>query len=218
MYPTRVSERIAREKEPSRRAVVTHGANLGSSPMVGGSELLTAFLRQDEWGIRELARATDLSRSAVHRILHEMKRLDLLATRPDGRFEVGPVLARLAVVLASRVDIVRIARPVLEATMRETGETVVLALYVPSRRQAWPIDAVESPHPVRFIWDLLPDWRELHIGATGKRHPGIPPGDRMSRDCRRTPGSRSRSYPDIEGAATYSTVRRAPSRVRRELW
>ena len=130
--------------------------------------VLTAFLRQDEWGIRDLARATDLSRSAVHRILREMNRLDLLVARPNGRFAVGPVLARLAIVLAGRVDIVRVARPVLEATTSQTGETAVLALYVPSRRQVWPLDAVESPHPVRFIWDSLPEWRELHIGATGK--------------------------------------------------
>jgi IclR family acetate operon transcriptional repressor len=131
-------------------------------------QVLGAFLRQDEWGVRELARATGLSRSASHRILHEMQRLDLLAARPDGGFVVGPVLARIATHLAARVDIVRVARPILEETMKETGETVVIAQYVRSRRQVWPLDAVETPHPVRFIWDSLPDWRELHIGATGK--------------------------------------------------
>ena len=131
-------------------------------------EVLSAFLRQDEWHVRELARETGLSRSAAHRILHEMRRLDLLAARPEGGFVVGPALARLATRLAARVDILRIARPVLQATMEQTGETVVIAQYVPSERQVWPLDAVESPHPVRFIWDSLPEWRELHIGATGK--------------------------------------------------
>ena len=158
----------AESEEPAAlpAALVLH--DLESSPMSRWVTVLTAFLRQDEWGVRELARATDLSRSAAHRILREMKRLDLLVLRANGRFGVGPVLARLAIVLASRLDIVRVARPILEATMNQTGETVVLALYVPSRRQAWPLDAVESPQPVRFIWDALPEWRELHIGATGK--------------------------------------------------
>jgi len=131
-------------------------------------QVLSAFLRQDEWHVRELARETGLSRSAAHRILHEMRRHDLLAVSHEGGFVVGPALARLGMQLAARIDILRIARPVLESTMGQTGETVVIAQYVPSKRQVWPLDAVESPHPVRFIWDSLPEWRELHIGATGK--------------------------------------------------
>jgi IclR family transcriptional regulator, acetate operon repressor len=136
--------------------------------MARWTQVLSAFVRQDEWHVRELARETGLSRSAAHRILHEMRRLDLLSVRPEGGFVVGPALARLATRLSARVDILRIARPVLESTMEKTGETVVIAQYVPSQRQVWPLDAVESPHPVRFIWDSLPEWRELHIGATGK--------------------------------------------------
>lgn len=131
-------------------------------------EVITAFTRQDVWGVRELAQATGLPRSSAHRILHEMSRLHLLANGPDGQFELGPVLTRLAVVLSGRLDIVRIARPVLQSTMEATGETTVLALYTPERKQVWAVDAIETEHPVRFIWDSLPDWRDLHVGATGK--------------------------------------------------
>jgi IclR family acetate operon transcriptional repressor len=132
-------------------------------------EVLTAFLRQDEWGVRELSHETGLPRSAVHRILHEMKRLELLtAGAQAGQFQVGPVLSRIAVVLSNRLDIVRVARPVLDRTMHKTGETAILALYAASRRQVWAVDAVESDHPVRYIWDSLADWRDLHVGATGK--------------------------------------------------
>jgi len=131
-------------------------------------EVLSAFLRQDQWGVRELAQATELPRSAVHRILHEMRRLGLLSVTSDGQFTVGPVLARLAIVLSRRLDIVRLARPVLEETMRSTGETVILGLFDPTQRQVWAVDGVESAHPVRYIWDSVPGGRELHLGATGK--------------------------------------------------
>ena len=68
-------------------------------------EVLNAFLRQDEWGVRDLATATGLPRSAAHRILHEMQRQDLLSGAPGGRFRVGPLLVRTALILADRLDV-----------------------------------------------------------------------------------------------------------------
>jgi DNA-binding IclR family transcriptional regulator len=131
-------------------------------------DVLQAFLRQEEWGVRELAAATDLPRSAVHRILHEMVRHDLLITTPAGRFTVGPLLIRTAVLLAGRLDVTKIARPILERVSGETGETAILCLYAPHRRQFWAVDAVESPNPIRYIWESLRDWNDLHVGSSGK--------------------------------------------------
>ncbi len=79
-------------------------------------KVLSAFVDRDEWGIRELAGAIDLPRSAVHRILHEMAGLDLLTPAGvRGHFRLGPELARLAVLLADHLDVRRVARPILEA-------------------------------------------------------------------------------------------------------
>ena len=139
------------------------------SPMGRWAEVLNAFLRQDEWGVRELATATGLPRSAIHRILHEMARLDMLApAHRVGAFRVGPLLMRLALILGGRLDVTRVARPVLERASAETGETAVLCLYAPGRRQFWAADAVESAHPIRYIWESLRDWGDLHLGSTGK--------------------------------------------------
>jgi len=41
----------------------------GLSPMGRWVEVLNAFLRRDEWGVRDLAAETGIPRSAVHRIL-----------------------------------------------------------------------------------------------------------------------------------------------------
>ncbi len=131
-------------------------------------EILNAFLRQDEWGVRELAAETGLPRSAVHRILHEMQRQDLLSVAAGGRFRVGPLLVRTAVILADRLDITRVARPVLERATASTGETSILCLYAPNRRQFWAVDAAESAHPIRYIWESLRDWNDLHVGSSGK--------------------------------------------------
>ncbi len=49
------------------------------SPMARWSAVMDAFAERDSWGVRELAAHTGMPRSAVHRILHEMARLELLA-------------------------------------------------------------------------------------------------------------------------------------------
>ena len=131
-------------------------------------EVLSAFLRRDVWGVRDLAAETGLPRSAVHRILHEMQRQDLLSVAAGSRFRVGPLLIRTALILADRLDVTRIARPVLERVAATTGETAILCLYAPHRRQFWAADAVESPNPIRYIWESLRDWNDLHLGSSGK--------------------------------------------------
>jgi DNA-binding IclR family transcriptional regulator len=137
--------------------------------MARWAEVVNAYLRQDEWGVRELAGAVELPRSAVHRILHEMARLDLLApSRRPGHFRAGPLLIRWSLILADRLDITRVARPVLERVAAASGETAILCLYAPGRRQFWAADAAESAHPIRYIWESLRDWGDLHVGSTGK--------------------------------------------------
>jgi DNA-binding IclR family transcriptional regulator len=141
----------------------------GSRPMARWLKVLGAFVERDEWGVRELAGAIDLPRSVVHRILHDMVRLGLLAPAGTrGQFRPGHELARLAVLLADRVDVRRVGRPVLEAAMGQTGETAILALYAPSRRQFWAVDAAESGQAIRYIWESLREWGDLHVGSSGK--------------------------------------------------
>ncbi len=131
--------------------------------------VMEAFADRDTWGVRELATHLGLPRSSVHRILHELARLELLMEAgTPGRFRVGPSLARLAVLLAERIDVRTVARPHMEVASAELDETLVLALYAPARRQFWAVDAVELTHPIRYIWGPLRHWSDVHIGSSGK--------------------------------------------------
>ena len=130
--------------------------------------VLDAFAEHGEWGVRDLARSTGIPRSAIHRIVHDMTSRGLLTEQPGGRFGIGPDLARIGILVAARVDVRRIGRPILERVAAELGETVVLALYDPSRRQFSAVDAVETNHPIRYIWESLRDWSDVHLGSSGK--------------------------------------------------
>ena len=138
------------------------------SPMDRWLAILVAFEDQDDWGVRELAAHTGLAPSVVHRVLHGMEALGLVSpgTR-KGQFRVGAELARLAVLVSDRLDVRRMARPALEQAASLTDETVILALYSPPRQQFWAVDAAEPEHPIRYIWESLRRWSDLHLGASG---------------------------------------------------
>ena len=128
-----------------------------ASPMARWRPCSRRSARADEWGIRDLAAHTGLPRSAVHRMRprdgppgHARGR-----RRSAGRFRVGPALARLSVLLAERLDVRAVARPIMERAAAELDETLVLSLYSPARRQFRAIDAVESSQPIRYIWGPL---------------------------------------------------------------
>ena len=138
-------------------------------PMARWVRVLEAFADSGEWGIRDLARATDIPRSAAHRILHDMAALGLLAPADEpGRFRVGADLARIGLLVAEHLDIRREGRPFLERASAAIGETVVIAVYDPVRRQFSAVDAVETSHPIRYLWESLRDWSDLHLGSSGK--------------------------------------------------
>lgn len=152
------------------------------SPMEKWFRVLSAFLDKDEWGTRELARTTGLPRSAVHRIVHEMRRLAILTpARTRGEWRVGAALIRMALKLSQGIDVVTVARPVIEKTSEDSGETVILTLYSPERRQLIAVHAVESRHAVRYISDSLSDWSDLVVGSSGKGILAFLPPDERER-------------------------------------
>ncbi len=157
-------------------------------PMTRWVQVLEAFADQGEWGVRDLARATAIPRSAAHRILHDMAGLGLLSPADEpGRFRVGPDLARIGLLVAEHLDVRRVGRPILESASAAIGETVVLALYDPVRRQFSAVDAVETSHPIRYLWESLRDWSDLHLGSSGKGILAFLPPDEQAAILERLP-------------------------------
>lgn len=151
--------------------------------------VLEAFADQTEWGVRDLATATGLSRSATHRIVREMSNLGILApAAAAGRAQVGPTLVRLVTRLTDGVDVVRVARPILEELRDSTGETAILTLYDRGRRQFRAVTASESHHPIRYIWESLQDWNDLTLGASGLGILAFLPDDERAEIIESTPG------------------------------
>lgn len=131
--------------------------------------VLEAFGVRDEWGVRDLAAHTGLPRSAVHRVLHEMARLGLLADASSrGRFRVGATLTRLALLLGERLDVRVVARPMMEVAAQALDETLVLALHDPRDAGSGPWTRWNRAIPSATSGVRCASGASLHLGASGK--------------------------------------------------
>ncbi|MFN0154287.1 MAG: IclR family transcriptional regulator [Gaiella sp.] len=120
------------------------------------------------WGVREIARALEMSPSTVQRLLRTLEDEQLI--RQDaatGRYDVGVELLRLAWRASGLRSLREAAVPPMRDLVSATGETASLGLYDSTRQQTCIVEIVEADTPFRFV-PRLHEWRELHTGASGR--------------------------------------------------
>lgn len=139
-------------------------------------EVLEVFGR--EWKpltIAELGRATGRPKSSLHRILATLVEAGVLEQSAPGRYQLTLTLWRIGVSALSEFDVLKIARPHLEALSGEADETVHLAMLEADGGVVY-LSKVESPRSIRVqtqIGRVTPSW----CTATGRAllafHPDV---------------------------------------------
>ena len=87
--------------------------------------LLELIAERQPLGVSELARLTDIDKSAVHRLAVTLHGARWLERAQDGRWQIAPALARLTRGAAT-ASLVAEMRPVMERLRDDTDETVML--------------------------------------------------------------------------------------------
>lgn len=125
-------------------------------------------------GPRGLARAVDIDRSAVSRILQQLAALDVLERR-DGGYVPGHRLFTLGRVLGALDTLPNAVQPILEDLVASFDETCYLCTL--RGNSAVFLYEVQSSRPLRLVAELgkaVP----IHAGAAGRAIlAGLPPGD-----------------------------------------
>jgi DNA-binding IclR family transcriptional regulator len=103
-----------------------------------------------QFSLGELAERAGLPPSSVHRLLQVLLRSGFVERGAGQSYRAGRELHRLASQLVAGFDLVRSARPFLEALVSQWHETAVLCVYSPISRTATIADVVVTPHPLRF--------------------------------------------------------------------
>jgi DNA-binding IclR family transcriptional regulator len=128
--------------------------------------LLAAFRAGDaSLTLTELATRTRLYKSTALRLLASLEHARLLQRTADGRYAMGPEVARLYGLYAASFSLQEEVMPVLQALVRATGESA--AFHVRQGDQRLCLYRVDSPQLLRDhirAGDLLP----LDRGAGGR--------------------------------------------------
>lgn len=110
--------------------------------------LLTAFqLGEESLGLSELAERTRQHKSTVLRLLASLQHAQLILRHDDGRYRLGPGIARLHALYSSSFSMERVVMPELRALVKATGESAAFHVIQGDARLC--LYRVDSPNPVR---------------------------------------------------------------------
>jgi len=116
-------------------------------------------------GVSEIARALELPKSTVHRLLQALARRGLIEQDAGGRYAPGARLVALGLGAQERDPVVAVARPVLEEEASALGETVFLT--APRNGSMLVLDKAEGAGFLRAA-PRLGETVPLHATAVGK--------------------------------------------------
>jgi DNA-binding IclR family transcriptional regulator len=165
----------------------------GTQAVDRAAALLDLVVRADEpVSFTELSDVTGLARSTTSRLLAALERTELVERDSAGGYVAGPLFALHAAVHDPWPQVVRLARPVLEAVGEATGETVHLG--VPHGHTVVHVGQVEST----FLLSAR-DWNQVdvppHCSSLGKvlyAFGRLPlPADPLERPTERTVATRA---------------------------
>lgn len=101
-----------------------------------------------EWTIDEMAEQTGLLRMTVYRMVRTLESTDFLVRDPaTNRYRLGPAILAMTYVSTDHSDLVEIARPFLEKLVRESGESVTLAIEIDGL--AVCVDMINTSRPFK---------------------------------------------------------------------
>ncbi len=128
--------------------------------------VLDAVADGGELGTNEIARRTGINASTVSRLLATLAAARFVEHLPDtGRYRLSVRLIELGNAVLGRLDLRTVARPHLQALVRETGETATLS--APGEHDAVTIDFAHGSSVVQSVAQLgRPSIG--HATATGK--------------------------------------------------
>jgi IclR family transcriptional regulator, KDG regulon repressor len=164
-------------------------------------QILDLVARRDRrLTISDLSRELGISKSTVHGITQALEGVGAIV-RDDKtkRYALGMTLFELAHTVYARIDLKEVARPILDALMRSTRQSVFLGICSGDRISI--IDIVESTQDLKItahIGARLP----LLVGATGKVFMAALPEQEASQIIRAT-GLRRNTQRSIIDPARY---------------
>ncbi|QQX57449.1 IclR family transcriptional regulator [Pseudomonas chlororaphis] len=143
---------------------MTQEIDSGGKQVIARAASVLKSLENQRQGLSlsQIAKASDLPRTTVHRIVAALEAQQMVITGSGG-IRLGPALARLAA--SAHMDVVAIARPYVESLGRRTRETVDVSVY--RGLHAVSVDQYPSDQELRVVSSVGTAF-PIHSTAHGK--------------------------------------------------
>ena len=137
------------------------------SSVTNAVRLLKAFSSTDrEWGVSDLARHLELSKSTVHRLLATLTEEGMLQQdHGTGRYRLGLVIFDLAAAVSTQFDLHEAVLSPMTDLRNRSGETVQVAVL--DGRHVVYVERLESQHTLRMFL-AIGRRNSAHCSGTGK--------------------------------------------------
>jgi DNA-binding IclR family transcriptional regulator len=154
----------------------TAGAPATSASEMSGAGTVTRVVKllaclaeaEGDVSIKWLCQSLNLPASTVHRLLSLLTKEGVVERAPSrAMYGPGPEFMRIGSLVAAKVRIADLARPIMRALVEESDETCVLLRYIPASRKVMAVHAEYSSHPLRYQIDMYQP-HSLLWGATGR--------------------------------------------------
>ena len=189
---SKIQDRKARPE--TARDMESRGRDASSAGTVARVvKLLTCIAEAEgEVSIKYLCQELNLPASTVHRLLGLMIENGIIERAPvRALYGPGLELLRVSSLLAAKVSIVDLARPIMRSIVAACNQTCVLLRYIPSSRKVRAVHAEYSSNPLRYQIELFQP-HSLLWGATGRSVLAFLPRDEIEaafKDADRSPAS-----------------------------
>lgn len=130
------------------------------------AQVLACFREAETLGISELAQLLNEHKSVVHRTLSTLESCGFLEQLPENRrYRLGLALLEYGTLVAERLEVRTVGRPVLAQLARQTGETALLTVF--SGDECLCVDKCDAEQPVKIALQVG-HRTPLHAGASAK--------------------------------------------------
>nr|WGD77180.1 IclR family transcriptional regulator [Bacillus subtilis] len=126
---------------------------------------LNLFLHKPSLTLSELVSLTGMPKTSVHRMVSSLEEMGFLSRDASGAYSLGLVFLEFGQLVADRLDIRKIAKPVMEELCREVDEAVQLIMR--DGNEAIYVEKIEGTQTVR-LYTAIGRRSPLYAGACAR--------------------------------------------------
>ncbi|MBT2573201.1 IclR family transcriptional regulator [Bacillus sp. ISL-51] len=133
--------------------------------VVKSMELLHLFLTEPSLTLNEMVSQSRMPKTSVHRMACSLEEMGFLTRGADGRYQLGLIFLQFGQLVSERLDIRKIAKPIMEELCVEVDEAVQLIMR--DGDEAIYVEKIEGTQTVR-LYTAIGRRSPLYAGACAR--------------------------------------------------